>query len=200
MSLIKNELEDTKRRHLSEIETMKKLHEESMATLRRQQADSVYLASLAKTVNDSASTLNALQVVVSKEKHAGDKEMEAALEARDNILKQREKELKQAQQDLTEREVRLAKSISSFEAEKTAFTVEMKRLAAQQAEALQESAAWRDTLNSDRAKIQAEWAEINTAKHAWEMQRSTQQREFERAKSDVLRRIEEVLRLIIFFS
>ena len=41
-------------------------------------------------------------------------------------------------------------------------------------------------------RIQSEWAEINTAKHAWEIQRSTQMREFERTKADVLRRLEDV--------
>ena len=42
--------------------------------------------------------------------------------------------------------------IACFESEKATFTIEMKRMAAQQSEAMQESAAWRDTLNSDRNK------------------------------------------------
>ena len=99
-ALLRSEIEDTKRRHILEMESLKKLNEESLVSLRRQQTDSVYLSALAKTVNDSASSLNALQAVVSKEKIAGDKELESAFEARESVLKQREKELRQMQTDL----------------------------------------------------------------------------------------------------
>jgi hypothetical protein len=53
-----------------------------------------------------------------------------------------------------------------------------------------DSAAWRDTLAADRAKVQAEWQDVNAARRRWDMEQHQAQRDSERAKADAQRRVE----------
>lgn len=152
VALLKTDLEDCKRRHAAEVETLKRLSDEALTNLRKQQTDSIYLSTLAKSVNDSANSLQMLSSNVARDKASGEKDREISLESKEMFLKQWEDKLSRLQEDIQIRESKVDRTLKQYEAEKINLEGEMKRMRAQQADTIAESAAWRDTLSLDRSK------------------------------------------------
>jgi uncharacterized protein involved in exopolysaccharide biosynthesis len=95
-----------------------------------------------------------LQSSVALQRSAGDRDRESALELRESTLAAREEKLRADAASIAERESALQRTQRQYEADRTATEAEMRQLQALQKDMVIDSAAWRDTLAADRAKIQ----------------------------------------------
>jgi hypothetical protein len=93
VAVARAETAEAERRAKAELDTLKRVHDEQLAALRRQQHDSVYLNSLAKQVSESASSLQHLQSSVARDKTSGERDREAALEVREKMVALREEKV-----------------------------------------------------------------------------------------------------------